>query len=198
MADAELGRWEPLEVLSVLEVFGSAPFRWWVSGGRALELHVRHQWRPHDDTDVGICRGDAPRLRQQLTGWDIHMAAGGVLTPWDGGDLDAARHQNNLWCRRPGNGPWLVDVTVGEGDDDGWIYRRDRSIRLAWSEAVLWTETRVPYLAPELQLLFKSNHPRSKDEVDAEEVIPSLECHRRRQLERWLPAGHPWRRLLSD
>lgn len=198
VAGAELGRWDPLELVSVQEMFGSAPFRWWDSGGLALELHVGRQWRRHDDTDVGICRADSPLLRQQLSGWDIHLAAGGVLTPWDGGPLDAALHQNNLWCRRAGTGPWLVHVTVSDGDDHEWIYRRDRSIRLAWSEAVLRAETDVPYLAPELQLLFKSTKPRGKDELDAVEVIPSLEGHRRRWLERVLPAGHAWRWLLSD
>ncbi|MEW6471250.1 MAG: amino acid transporter [Actinomycetota bacterium] len=198
MVGAGFGRWEPLDIPSVREVFGSAPFRWWISGGWALELHVGRQWRRHEDTDVGMCRRDAPALRRHLVGWDIHLAAGGVLTPWDGGTLDSDLHQNNLWCRRADNGPWLIDVTLGEGDDHEWIYRRDRSIRLAWSDAVLRTQTDVPYLAPELQLLFKSTNPRDKDQMDAAEVIPSLEGDHRSRLERFLAPDHPWRRLLSD
>ena len=143
MASTDLGRWEPLPVAAVLGLFGGAPFRWWLSGGRALELH-------------------------------------------------ADRHENNLWCRPEPGGPWCLDVTVGEGTDDEGIYRRDHDVRAPWSEAVLVTPDGIPYLAPELQLLFKSTRPRPKDDVDARQVIPILEGDRRARLSRLLPQRHPW------
>ena len=76
-----------------------------------------------------------------------------------------------------------------------WIFRRDPSLRMPWSDAVLQPRSGVPYLAPELQLLYKSRDPRPKDDIDAVFVIPLLEPARRERLRSWLPAAHPWRDL---
>ena len=96
VSDSGLGRWEPLSVTDTVDHFRDAPFRWWVSGGRALELYLGRSWRRHDDTDVGITRGDAPALPPVLAGWDIQVAAGDRLYPWDGGELSGRLNQNNL------------------------------------------------------------------------------------------------------
>ena len=63
--------------------------------------------------------------------------------------------------------------------------------------AVLRTADGVPYLAPELQLLYKSSNARAKDDVDAAEVIPSLDAGRQELLSRLLGPDHPWQRLLA-
>jgi hypothetical protein len=109
-----LGPWEPLEVAGVVEIFRNVPFRWWVGGGRALELHLGRSWRGHDDTDVGVvrCQLDAVWPALSGAGWEVAVAAAGRLRPWGGEPLDAGRHENNLWCRREG-GPWQLDVTIG-------------------------------------------------------------------------------------
>ncbi|MDQ6696839.1 MAG: amino acid transporter [Actinomycetota bacterium] len=192
----DLGRWAPLSVAATVEVLSAVQFRWWFSGGLALELHVGRSWRAHDDTDVGVARRDATALLSVLEGWDIRVAAAGRLTPWTGEQLDAALHRNNLWCRRSTNGPWLLDVTISEGDDDTWVYRRDHRIRIPWADAVLGTPGGLPYLAPELQLLFKSRDRREKDEIDARQVAPELDSVRADLLRQMLPASHPWQRLL--
>jgi hypothetical protein len=57
---------------------------------------------------------------------------------------------------------------------------------------------RSPYLAPELQLLFKSKNFRTKDELDAIEAIPELTEARRLRLHELLPEDHPWQELLAD
>lgn len=181
----------------VVELFRPAGFRWWLSGGHALELHVGRAWRVHDDIDVGITRSDAGGLLEVLHGWDIHIGAAGVLTPWDGGLLDADRSQNNLWCRPAPASPWSIDVTVGDGDEHEWVYRRDPRIRRRWSDAVLTAFDGTPYLAPELQLLFKSKNVRPKDDVDAVTVIPLLEPGRRAWLGGHLPADHPWQTVVA-
>lgn len=62
---------------------------------------------------------------------------------------------------------------------------------------MLRTADDVPYLAPELQLLFKSKDRREKDDVDARWVIPELNAARHNRLARLLPTIHPWHDLLS-
>ena len=88
-------------------------------------------------------------------------------------------------------------MTISDGSDTQWIYRRDPSVRLNWERAVLTTREGVPYLAPELQLLFKSKTPRPKDDADARQVIPELDEDRRSRLRRLLPMNHRWRVLVG-
>jgi hypothetical protein len=197
MAD-DLGPWAPLTVRQTIVLFDPASFRWWIGGGHALELFVGRSWRRHADMDVGVCRADAPALAGLLGGWDLHVAAGGRLTPWDGEALDASGQQNNVWCRRTPASAWSLDVTVGEGDERWWVYRRDPSLRLTWDDAVLRSADGVPYLAPDLQLLFKSTNVRPKDDEDARQVVPTLPAERRQRLRAWLPVDHPWSSLLSE
>ncbi len=197
MPASEFGSWAPLGLDSVVEVFSSAPFRWWVGGGHALDLHLGRTWRRHEDTDLGVMRRDLGSLHAHLFRWDLHVAAAGQLAPWGGEPLEVAHHQNNVWCRLTADGPWVLDVTIGEGSDTDWIYRRDPSVRVPWDMAVLRTAEGIPYLAPELQLLYKSKGLRAKDEVDAAEVIPTLDARQRELLSRLLTPDHPWQRRFA-
>jgi hypothetical protein len=197
MRDDELGPWKPLELREVIRLFERWPARWWISGGVALEVHLGRSWRPHHDSDVSILRDDITALPLVLAGWDINVAAAGVLTSWDGEALAVQAEENNMWCRKAPDQPWCLDVTISEGDEECWIYRRDPTLRVSWDNAVLWNERRIPYLAPELQLLFKSKRNRAKDDRDAAEVIPALAAGRRRRLRDLLPDDHPWQVLLA-
>jgi hypothetical protein len=192
MAADEYGPWAPLPLDEAVGLFAGAGFRWWISGGHAFELHLGRSWRDHDDTDVSLRRDDAPAMREHLSRWDLHIGAAGVLTPWDGHPLDEASHENNVWARRTPSSPWALDLTISGGDDREWVYRRDPAVRRPWHEAVLRSSGGVPYLAPEIELLFKCKNTRAKDDVDAAEVIPALEPDRRAWLFRHLPPGHRW------
>ncbi len=195
--DDSLGPWEPIGLADLRRELDGCPARWWITGGHALERHVGRSWRAHDDTDLGICRVDAPAVLGYLVerGWETVIAAAGVLGTWDGGELSADDHQNNVWCRRVG-GPWQLDLTIGDGDDEHWIYRRDPTLRRPWSEAVHDLDG-MGHLAPELQLLFKSVSVRTKDTVDAVEVIPTLGAGGVALLHARLGADHPWRALVD-
>ncbi len=172
--------------------------RWWISGGHALELHLGRSWRSHDDIDVGVLRGDAPGLATLLEDWDIEIAAAGVLTRWDGSVPLSEESQNNLWCRKRSDQSWCLDVTLGDGDQESWIFGRDPSIRVLWADAILRTALGVPYLAPELQLLYKSRDMRPKDELDARQVIPNLTSDQRGRINALLPEDHPWQALTTE
>ncbi len=128
-----------------MAVFSAGSFRWWVTGGHALELHVGRSWRQHDDTDVSFVRADSAHVFRLLSDWQISVAAAGVLSPWAGEPLDAAAHQNNLWCKQSSTAPWCLDLTVSEGDGQEWIFRRDPSLRIDWHDAVLRSDDDIPY-----------------------------------------------------
>jgi aminoglycoside-2''-adenylyltransferase len=191
-----LGPWDPLDLGEITRLFEGWPARWWISGGVALELHLGRSWRSHDDSDVSILREDAPSMRQLLSGWDIQVAASGTLIPWDGSVPVVKAEQNNMWCRKAHDHPWCLDVTISDGDGERWIYRRNPTIQVLWADAVLLGEQGIPYLSPELQLLFKGKNNRTMDDKDASEVIPALSCEQRRWLRALLPGDHPWQAML--
>lgn len=193
-----LESWDPLPLGEAADLFADAPFRWWICGGYALDLHAGTSWRPHADLDVGILRAEADKAYTWLSEWDLWMAARGTLRPWSGEPLADDRHENNVWARRASSSPWRFDLTVGSGNDTEWIYRRDRTIRRAWDATVLWTTDGMPYLAPDVQLLFKSKSSRPKDNLDARQVIRLLDDDQRAFLGDHIDSGHVWRHLLSQ
>ncbi|MBO0793003.1 MAG: aminoglycoside adenylyltransferase, partial [Ktedonobacteraceae bacterium] len=57
------------------------------------------------------------------------------------------------------------------------------------------TSDGIPYLAPEIQLLYKSRGLRSKDEADFDSTLLYLDQERRQWLAQALTIvhpGHPW------
>ena len=77
----------------------------------------------------------------------------------------AATHQT--WLRDPATGNYLLDVFREPHDGDTWICRRDETIRLPYRDIIHHTQDGIPYLAPELVLLFKAKHARPKDQATA-------------------------------
>lgn len=193
-----LDNWKPLSLKKALAAFTGASFRWWICGGVALELYAEDAWRPHEDLDVGILRTEANSVYNWLSpAWDLWVAARGTLTPWHGQALDRGEDENNVWARERPDTPWRFDLTVGDGNDVEWIYRRDEFIRQPWNTTVQRTIDDIPYLTPEIQLLFKSKNPRPKDDLDAKEVIPLIDARQRRFLTANLRTDHPWHDLIE-
>jgi hypothetical protein len=81
-----------------------------------------------------------------------------------------------------------------ESDGSRWQFRRDPSITLELARVGLERDG-VPYLAPEIALLYKAKEPRSHDEADFAAVVGELPVERREWLASALrsqDASHPW------
>ena len=194
--ESNLGRWDPITPAGAADVLSGLQCPWWIAGGWAIDLHVGHQTRDHDDIDVLILREDQLALQRQLAGWDLHAAdPPGVLRPWRPWEvLPAAVH--DIWCRRTPTSPWCLQIMIDDAEDGVWTYRRDARVRRPVAElhgAASDADQRV--LAPEVQLLHKSRRPRPKDEADLLAVRPHLDLGQKRWLEAALSLvspGHPW------
>jgi hypothetical protein len=188
--------WEPLGLDEAVALMNGFPRPWWVAGGYAIELHVGRAVREHEDVDLLVLRDDQEAIRAQLPGWEAQVAHDGRLEPWPAGHL-IEQPRSGLWARRDPGGPWQLQLLLAERDRDTWWYRRDERIRLPLAEIGLRTSDGVPYLRPELVLLFKSRHLRDRDGIDFEVVLPRLDAAARGRLASWLPADHPWRNRIE-
>ncbi|MEU4841280.1 hypothetical protein [Nocardia testacea] len=111
-------------------------------------------------------------------------------------------NRHRTWLREPETGVYRLDVFREPHDGDRWVCRRDRdpAITLPYSELILATDDGIPYVIPEVVLLFKAKARRPKDESDFLRVLLAMDRSRRSRLSEWLSRvhpGHPWPTALS-
>ena len=199
MTELDLGNWDPLDPTEVAGLLQGCSAPWWIGGGYAIDAFVgRFDRRPHEDVDIGLLAADQSAVRACLTGWELYCAdPPGTLRPWLPGEhLEGPIH--DVWARREVEGRWRLALMLNTSDSGIWTYRRDARIRLPLSELV-WQVDDIPYLVPEVQLLFKSKTPRPKDETDFADSAPLLSASQRSWLRSSLEIahpGHPWLRRL--
>src|SRR5262245_52133974 len=114
--------WAPWPLERVVRRFGGAPFRWWISGGHALELWAERSWRAHEDMDIGLLRADVAQAATLLDDCTLFVASMGQLTPFHGQALSSQAHENNVWVQDRATGAWVLDLTLNDGDQHHWIY----------------------------------------------------------------------------
>jgi hypothetical protein len=196
-------RWQPLRPEEVPAILASFPHPWWICGGHAIDAFLSRRTRPHGDLDVGVPRRYQSALYRVLDDFEVHVAHQGTLhelspAQRETGTLDPDHH--GLWCRRRGSEAWQLEVLLGDGDDRDWIFRRCPAVRRPLAEVVWRSSDGIPYLAPEVQLLFKAKHPRDKDRQDFEATAPALSREARRWLRQALERAHPgheWTQQLA-
>lgn len=194
------GPWEPSSLADVTALFVGLPALWWIAGGHAIELACRRPIREHTDIDVLLLRRDQLAVQELLADWEWWAAdPPGTLRRWERGEvLPVGVH--DIWCRPASDQPWRLQLMLGEADGEDWVSRRDLTIRRRLVDIGIVSEDGIPYLSPEIQLYYKAQGHRPKDELDFEAVLPHLN-HTQRQ---WLDAaltetfdpGHPWRPRL--
>ncbi|MFK0238731.1 nucleotidyltransferase domain-containing protein [Streptomyces vinaceus] len=164
-----------------------------MAAGWALDLFRGRQTRAHGDIEIAIPTASFPEIRRRFSGYVFDAAGGGRLWEDARPEVLAAVHQT--WLRDPATGNYLLDVFREPHDGDTWICRRDEGIRLPYRNIIHHTQDGIPYLAPELVLLFKAKHARRKDQADFDTTVPHMSPAQREtlaeQLERVHP-GHPW------
>ncbi|MEU6627081.1 hypothetical protein ABZ905_02175 [Streptomyces parvus] len=166
---------------------------WCVAAGWALDLFRGRQTRTHGDIEIAVPAGRFPEVRRRFPGYAFDAAGSGRIWEDAAPDVLAAVHQT--WVRDPATGDYLLDVFREPHDGDTWICRRDGSIRRPYDEIIHHTRDGIPYLAPELVLLFKAKHARPKDQADFDATLPYLSAEQRTSLARLLDRvhpGHPW------
>ena len=169
---------------------------WCVAAGWALDLFRGTQTREHGDIEIAIPAATFPEVRDRFPGYAFDAVSSGRIWENAAPGVLAATHQT--WLRDPATGNYLLDVFREPHDGDTWICRHDETIRFPRREVIHHSSDGIPYLAPELVLLFKAKHARPKDQADFDGTIPLLTPAQRTTLAGLLARVHPGHRWLAN
>jgi hypothetical protein len=164
---------------------------WCVAAGWAVDLFRGEVTRPHEDLEITIAADGFPAIRAVLADLEWDVPGDEHLWPEHSPAFDVY-HQT--WGRDAG-GVYRIDVFREPHEGDTWICRRDPAITRPFSELIKHTAGGVPYLVPEVALLFKAKRARPKDEHDFAGALPLLSPDARAWLAGALTRvhpGHPW------
>jgi Aminoglycoside-2''-adenylyltransferase len=192
---AYLWAWEPLQPADVTGLLDGLEAPWWICGGWALDLFLGRETRRHDDLDVAVLRRDQRALFRHLECCDLRYATPEhTLEPWDGRHLEPPIH--GIWARRSNEAtaPWTCEFLLNEHTDQDWIFRRDEVVTRSLDE-VGAEQGGVPFLRPEIVLLFKAGELSPKNDADFAAVRPQLTQTAREWLREALEVIdplHPW------
>lgn len=181
--------WSPGELAGRLRDV-SVP--WCVAAGWAVDLFRGEITREHEDLEIAVPAAGFGEIRAALPGLEFAVVGDGRIWPLDG---PAYERQFQTWGRDPATGAWRLDVFREPHDGSIWICRRDESIRRPYHEIILTSADGIPYLTPEVVLLFKAKHRRPKDEADFAGTLPRLADAQRDWLGwalRRVHPGHTW------
>ncbi|MEV7425785.1 hypothetical protein [Streptomyces sp. NPDC091212] len=166
--------WRPEQVA---ERLGEVSAPWCIAAGWALDLFGGGQSRSHGDLEIAVPAAGFAEIRACFPEYVFDAVGSGRVWARAGAEVLAATHQT--WLRDPASGQFLFDVFREPHEGGTWICRRDENLRLPYDAIIERTEDGIPYLVPELVLLFKAKAARPKDQADFEGVLPLLSQRRR-------------------
>jgi hypothetical protein len=192
------------ELLALLAPIRGLAVPWYVAGGWAIDLFVGKVTRDHHDIDILVSRDDQGAVLDHFTGRTLLKVVPhpcgrvglGTAVAWGGEELKLPIHQI---FADDADGD-RIEVLLAEFERGSWRYRRDRTVKRKLADALLESTDGIPYLAPEIVLLFKAPLMRQWDEADFASALPSMTPGQRAWLAdalRRAHRGHHWLRDLS-
>jgi hypothetical protein len=148
------------------------PRPWFICGGWAIDLFLETETRQHSDIEIGIFRSDQAVMAAYLKGWFLDKIVPGNPSrkePWGKGEyLQIPIHE--VYAVK---GELRLEILLNEGEGTDWLFRRDQRVK-ASASSLVGTYDGIPYLNPQVALLYKARNPRDKDQADLRNVLPKM------------------------
>lgn len=181
---------EPFRVAKFLAGFKRP---WFVAGGWAIDLYLGRVTRVHKDIEIAILRCDQLALQSYLKNWEFRKVipeSGGRMARWDEREwLELPVHE--IHAQRASEDPQALEILLNESSDKEWRFRRNLKIVCPLSKLGQKKEFGIPFLSPEIVLLYKAKNPTVNDKADFNKVREVLERKPRRWLKKAIEACHP-------
>lgn len=192
-----------------------------VCGGSAIDLFIGRKTRPHKDLDVAVFWDDRDKIVQYMLneGWLVFEPCGREYLHKIVSIDNQKRIKSNIWCVRPNNSHYsfderepdmfavefdnaeqleldFIEFLFNRRYEDNFLFAHNTNIKRKLSDSILKNEE-VPFLAPEIVLLYKSTALSNPDyQKDFENAVPLLSNDSKEWLINALsisfPDGHEW------
>ncbi|MCM3757528.1 hypothetical protein M3197_08500 [Sporosarcina aquimarina] len=161
---------------------------WFFAGGWAIDLFVGKETREHQDLEIAVFRKDQIYLKDYLEGWEFKKVIKGELHSWKNEFLELPIHEihaSNILTED------TIEILLNETKDGDWKFRRDTRISCPINSVWSVTKRGIPYLNPEIVLLYKAKNTREKDHQDFVTVKDYLEDDQKKWLRDALELHEP-------
>jgi len=192
-----------------------------ICGGHAIDLFLDVKTRPHKDLDVSIFQEDRDKIISYMLnkGWDIYEPYGTEYLHKINNIENQKRLKLNIWCVKPNNPHYIftehenntydvifdnseqsklnyIEFLFNTQNDGKFLYSRNHNIGLNLDEAIL-QDRGIPYIAPEMVLLYKSTAIDNFDyQLDFENASIKMNDKQlmwlKDSLQIMFPNGHKW------
>ena len=221
------------------EFFSQLDIDWAICGGDAIDLFIGEQTREHKDLDIAVFWQDREQIIKYMLdkNWRVFEPEAGKLREITDISNDY-RREDNLWCISRDNNTYNIvslgndyyDITTSQKnqerldfieflfnkqEDGHFLYKRNHALRIQMDKAIIRTQDGIPYLAPEMVLLYKSIFIRylESEKIEDKEMVANyrhdFEMSNNRfsgEQIRWLynalkicyPNGHEWLDILCE
>ena len=200
----------------------NAQIRWAVCGGYALDLFLDRTIRIHSDIDVCVFENDRDTILQYMlqNDWRVYEFRGqGKVRPLDsastsdvGRSLMCLNGECDLVKFYPCEDAGVlyhqflhigistfnyIEFLFSKNNKNNFVFDETKDICRDLSKAILYNGS-IPYLAPEIALLYKSSQAeREEYHYDFEQTYPHMSSEQIewffQKLDILYPDGHKWR-----
>lgn len=166
---------------------------WFIAGGWAIDLFIGRETRQHQDIEIALFRKDQLNLKEYLKDWDFKKVIKGRLNTWGNEFLELPIHEIHALNKSNGD---KVEVLLNETRDYDWKFRRDLTISYPLKSVWGYSDTGIPYLNPEIVLLYKVKNTREKDHQDFMTILKYLDVERKNWLQYAIQLHEPEHKWL--
>lgn len=212
----------PLLVTEAKKLLYGKGFKYSICGGYSIELFCDKPLRGHGDIDIAAfwCDRDEIILYMQSLGWMVYEMCGGGLAHHIKDISNQKKLKRNIFCfteacelinLTPTGEPDMVRLDFNHGGqtklnfieflfndekDGNFLYARNHDVSSPMDHAILH-KNHIPYLAPEIVLLYKSTDTERKGyqldyDLAMELMAPEQKEWLMAALKTMNPAGHKW------
>lgn len=170
---------------------------WFFAGGWAIDLFLEKKTRDHHDIEIGIFREDQIELKHFLSNWEFKKVLKGEFSSWNNEYLELPVHEIHAINNENKH---ELEILLNESDSENWKFRRDLRISYPLGSVFRYSDTGLPYLAPEIVLLYKVKNTREKDYKDflsVKDILDSKQQNWLRQAIKIHEPKHEWLQLLD-
>lgn len=184
-----------MKVVELFNDFFKLNINWAICGGDAIDLFVGEQTRNHKDLDVAVFWEDRKQIIEYMLQhkWRVFEPDNGRLREITNNSNDLMK-EDNLWCLTPNCKSYdikhlehnfydiqplmnnqetldFIEFLFNKKDNHYFYYKRNHQIKLQLEQAILYSKNEIPFLAPEMVLLYKSIFIRFLDKLEHQEMV---------------------------